>query len=80
MILGVVAMAIIAVLYFLLIRGWLWKSILFFGGWFGIRYLLLTYWTGSEKTALIFDQYNVCWATLVACVVCFMALLTTKDH
>ncbi len=78
MIFGIALLIALYIIYMLFIEGFLWKSILFFAGWFGIRYLLLTYAPGTAQTTLIFS-HSVSWAAIVATGICFMALLTTKD-
>jgi hypothetical protein len=78
MIFGVALLIILYLIYMLFVEGFLWKSILFFAGWFGIRYLLLTYAPASAQTTLVFS-HPITWAALIATGICFMALLTTKE-
>lgn len=78
MIFGISLLAILYVIYALFVRGILWKLILFFAGWFGIRYLLITYLPSSQHIALTFAASNMTWATLVATGICILALLTSK--
>lgn len=78
MVLGTVLLLIIGLAWFFLIRGWLWKSILFFAGWVGIHYVLDSYVPGASQTAMIFAHYAVSWSSLMATIVCAMVLLTTK--
>jgi hypothetical protein len=61
----------------LFIVGVLWRSLLFFAGWFGIYFLLLANVPDSHHTILIFDV-ACSWAAVIASGVCIMALLTTK--
>ena len=78
MIFGIVLLFVIWITWMLLVKGYLWKSILLIAGWFGLRLLLPAYlpWTGA--TTLIFS-HPVTIAACIASVVCFLALLTTKD-
>jgi hypothetical protein len=78
MIFGIILLVALYLIYTLFIEGFLWKGILFFAGWFGIRYLLLVYAPNSAHTTLIFS-HPFTWAAVIASGICFMALLTTKD-
>jgi hypothetical protein len=79
MIFGILLLVILYFIWSLFVKGWLWKLILFFAGWFGIRYLLLTYIVESHKVALIFSGQDMSWAAFIATGVCILALLTTKE-
>lgn len=78
MIFGIILLVVLYFLYALFVEGWLWKSILFFAGWFGIRYLLLAYIPAAAATTLVFS-HPITWAALIATAICLAALLTTKD-
>jgi hypothetical protein len=78
MIFGIVLLIALWLIYTLFVEGFLWKSILFFAGWFGIRYLLLAYAPSSVQTTLVFN-HPITWAAVIASGVCFMCLLTTKN-
>ena len=78
MIFGFALLIILYLIWLLLVEGLLWKGILFFAGWFGIRYLLLAYVPASTHTTLIFS-HPFYWATVIASGICVLALLTTKD-
>lgn len=78
MIFGIALLIVIWIIWLLLVRGYLWKGILFITGWFGIRLLLPAYVPWAAGTTLIFS-HTVSMAAVVATVVCFLALLTTHD-
>jgi len=78
MIFGLILLAAIYFIWLLLIEGFLWRSIILFAGWFGIRYLLLGYIPETAYTTLIFS-HPVSWAAIIATGICFMALATAKD-
>ena len=75
----IILLGIWVLIWSLFVRGYLWRTILFFAGWFGIRYLLLAYCPDSHQIALIFVDCHITWATVVASIICVMCLLTTKS-
>jgi hypothetical protein len=79
MLFGALMLSIIGILWFLLVKGFLWKMILFFAGWVGIYFLLLRYVDGSNHIILTLGTYQMSWAALIPTVICFLCLLTTKD-
>lgn len=75
---GIVMLIGIYLVWKLFIVGVLWRSILFFAGWFGIYIGLLMNVPDSHHTIMIFD--TACsWAAVIATAVCIMCLLTTKS-
>ena len=79
MIFGLFLLFIIFVLWMLFVRGVLFKIILFFAGWFGITYLLSHYVAGMAQPALNSGGYHMSWASLIASIICVMALATTRN-
>lgn len=81
MVLVILALIGLYMAYKLFIDGWLFKIILFFGGWFGIYVFLRAYVDGANKTALtIAEDMHVSWAVLVPTIICFLCLLCTKTR
>jgi hypothetical protein len=78
MVLGVVLLTIIFVLHFLLVRGALWKLILFFGGWWGLH-LFLQAQPWATASIMTIGHYGYSWAEVIPTIICFLALITTKD-
>jgi hypothetical protein len=79
---GLILLAIIYFLYKLLIGGWLYKTILFFSGWFGIYIILRVYVEGATNTAITINAngpMQFSWAAIVPTVICLLCLMTTKD-
>jgi len=79
MIFGLFLLFIIFAAWHLLIRGLLWKSIIFFGSWFGIYFLLKDHCPSTHKVAIIFSNYSFTWASVIPTTICLLALLTTKQ-
>lgn len=78
MIFGIALLGLIAFLWFLLVRGFLWKLILFVFGWIGLYLALLTQpW--ALTTAVVFLGSAWSWAVIIPSIVCFLALLTTEN-
>jgi hypothetical protein len=78
MIFGALLLTIIYIIWTLLVRGLLWKLILFFAGWEGL-YLMLHTQPWATATVVVVGGLAVSWAALIPTIVCFMALLTTKE-
>jgi hypothetical protein len=78
MIFGFTLLLAIWIIWMLLVEGYLWKGILFFAGWFGIRLLLPVYMPITVQTTMIFS-HPITWAAIIATGICFLALATTKD-
>lgn len=75
---GLAMLLAIYVAWKLLVGGLLWRSILFFAGWFGIYCMLWFNAPSSHHTTLIFNV--ACpWAGIIATSICILALLTTKE-
>lgn len=81
-ILGLILLLAIYIAYKLLIDGWLYKMILFPGGWLGIYLGLRFYVDGAMKTAITLgvgpDAIKLSYAATIASGILFLALLTTK--
>lgn len=81
LIIGIVALVAIFVMWKLFIDGWLFKIILFFGGWFGIYIFCRVYVEGSSKIAVTLGSetpVSFTWAATTATAICFLTLLFTK--
>ena len=79
MIIGFVLLFVIFVLYQLLIKGLLFKIPLFIGGWFGIYIGLRYYFPSTSETLMTIADMKFSTAAVIPTVICFLALLTTKD-
>lgn len=78
MIFGLVSLAVIYIIWLLLVRGLLWKLILFFAGWWGL-YLLLRMQAWAITSVITIGGIGYGWAAIIPSIICFMALLSTKD-
>jgi hypothetical protein len=79
MIIGLFFLFLIAIVWFLFIAGFLWRLILFVGGWFGIYALLRIYVPTSAHIALTFGGDAYSWAAVIPTIICIMCLLTTRE-
>ena len=78
LIFGIVLLVVLYTLYVLLVKGVLWKLILFCFGWFGLYVGLRIYVEGAAHTAVTISGYNFSWASVVPTIVCICALACTK--
>lgn len=72
-------LVVLFIMYQLLVKGWLWKLILFVFGWFGLYIGLRIYVDGAMHTAVTINGYGFSWAAVVPTLVCICALACTKD-
>jgi hypothetical protein len=79
MLFGLILLAIIYLAYLLLIKGWLWKLIIFIGGWVGISVLLRAYIPNSSHICFTFDDISFSWATVIPTVICILVLAHTES-
>ena len=76
-----VVMFSLYIVWKLFIDGWLFKIILFFGGWFGLYMALRIYVQGATNTALTLGTdptIALSWAAVIPTAICFLCLLCTK--
>lgn len=78
MIFGIAMLVALYLLWVLLVKGALWKIILFGAGWFGIYALMRIYIEGANHIAVTITGYNFSWAEVVPTVICLLAMVTTK--
>jgi hypothetical protein len=72
---GVVALAIIGWLFYVLfIKGLMWPILLFAFGILGGKTLMLAWFPSSIKTAMTFMNYNISWAALIAVVITMLGV------
>ena len=74
---GLFLLFVIWILWVLLVRGFLFKFILFVFGWIGIYIFLTTNYPTTNTIAIV--GLGLSWATLIPSVICFLALLTTRS-
>lgn len=65
---------IVYLLYIFLIRGLAWGILLFFGGIYGIRLLLLSTIPDSANTIMTFMNYNISYAGFCATIITILGL------
>lgn len=79
MIFGLAMLAIIYVLWILLVKGFLWKSILAIGGWFGIwGFLNHSYEWASNSGISAFD-IMISWSIIIPTFILLMAMAYTRE-
>jgi hypothetical protein len=67
-------------IWLLLVKGIIWKALLFFGGWVGIYCVLMAKFPVTAHTAIIIADSNFSWATVVPTVICILALAHTRTQ
>jgi len=67
------------IIYFLFIRGILWKGIVGAFAFYGMRLFLLTYFPSSHNICMITVGHNFMWAEIVPLVVLLMAAICSRD-
>lgn len=77
MIFGICLLIAIFALYILLVKGALWKIIVYAFGYFGMYTALVTYIPESTYTCLTFDQTHLSWAIVIPTVIIILALAYT---
>ena len=75
-----VLLVVLYVAYLLLVKGWLFKLILFGFGWFGLYMGLRIYVEGASQVALTFSGHGFSWAAVIPTVVCICCLACTKSE
>jgi hypothetical protein len=80
MIFGLLLLVVIFILYILLVKGALWKIIVFVFGYFGMYVFLTTYIPQTKHTCLIFDQNHISWAMVIPTVIIILALAYTNSE
>ena len=76
MIFGLFLLVVIILFWQLFIKGFLFKSILFVFGWFGI-YMFLWFKVPESHALALGSGYS--WAGVVPTAICVLTLLTTKE-
>jgi hypothetical protein len=71
-----------AIFYFLFIRGWLFKMIIWVFAYIGLYLTLHLYVDGADHALLTLSQYSFSWAEVIPLCVLVLALFTSrrKDH
>jgi hypothetical protein len=76
-VLGIVLLIAIYIVYKMFVDGWLFKSILFIAGWFGL-YIFISGMEGGGNTPMTVGSNSLSWAFIIPTVICFLALLCTR--
>jgi len=79
MILGLLLLAAIFMLYVLLVKGALWKIIVYVFGYFGMYVALVMYFPNSKHTCITFDHTPLSWAIVIPVVIILLALAYTHE-
>lgn len=80
MIFWFIILIVIYLLWLLLVKGALWKLILFFGGWFGIYVFLAINFPKSTLTAITIASTHYSWAFVIPTIICLLALAHTRSN
>jgi len=78
MVFGIFLLLIIFIFWLLFIRGYLFKLILFIGGWIGIYGFLMLKVPESHSIAFMAAGHDYSWAFVIPTGICLMCLLTSK--
>lgn len=74
---GLLMLLVIYLLWKMFVDGWLFKSILFFAGWFGL--FIGLHVMGVDATAFTLgDGTTISWAAVIPTIICMLCLLCTK--
>jgi hypothetical protein len=79
MIFGLILLFAIYLLYLLLIKGFLWKLIIFVGGWVGIYVILKAYIPEASKIAITIAGSQYSWAAVIPTIICILCLAHTES-
>ena len=80
MIFGLFLLAVVIAIYFLFVKGWFFKLMLFCFGWLGMFVALWIWFPDSHHIALRTATTGYSWAFMIPTIVCFLALATTKSE
>ena len=69
---------IIAILYFLLIKGYLWKLLFLIFGYLGMYWSLVNFVPSSKAVLLIVLGHGFSWAICIPTILVFLLLATSK--
>lgn len=69
---------IIAIAYFLFVKGYLWKLLILIFGFFGLHLFLDKYLPESNSTLLIILNHEISWAIVVPAILVILVLATSK--
>ena len=64
--------------YLLFVKGFLWKSIVFFSSWVGIALFLQAKFQSSSQTFMNVMGVSFSWAWVISTVIVSLAMMTTK--
>lgn len=73
-----IALAVIITLYYLFIKGYLFRLILAAFGIFGMYWFLANYVSGTNSTLLTISNFNISWAIGIPFLFLVTVLATTK--
>jgi hypothetical protein len=80
MIFGLFLLGVIVAIYLLFVRGWLFKLMFFFCGWFGM-YVALSVWIPDSRHVAFTTSGGIgfTWAFVIPTIMAVLVLLTTKE-
>jgi hypothetical protein len=73
----IVLFVLIVIVYYAVVKGWLWKGLLLIGGSFCIWLVLLTQ-PSCQATAFTIGSMAVSWAATIPLALVALVLMTTK--
>lgn len=76
---GILLLITIFGLYILLVRGALWKILVYVFGYFGMYIALVMYFPNSKHTCITFDHTPLSWAIVIPVIVILLALAYTHE-
>lgn len=77
--LGIVLLVVLALLWQLFVKGWLWKITLGIFGWLGMYWALIYYIPSTKNVCLTISGSSFSWAGVIPTIVLIMSMLYTKD-
>ncbi len=71
---------ILTALYFLFIRGFIYRWIIWMGGFYGIHIFLYTHLQASTHTFMTILDHPFPWSFIVSFTITLLAIITTRIH
>lgn len=80
MVFGIAMLVAIYILWQLLIKGLLWKTILAIGGWISIYVFLEKSYDWAAHSGIIISNNLISWSIIIPSFIVLMAMAYTKEN
>lgn len=78
MILGFCILFFLGIIYFFLVKGWLWKILILIFGFIGIKEFMESSFESTKNIGMTVSDSTFSWAVMIAGGIAFLALICTK--